>query len=123
MTAPKHILIVEDEVPMAEALDFKLKQAGFATTVANDGAVAIEAVRSTAFDLILLDLILPKVDGFGVLEEIRKRKIKAPVLILSNLSQQDDINRALGMGAKDFLVKTNIQISDFIERVKKELGA
>lgn len=123
MTTPKKILIVEDEAPMAQALDFKLKQAGYATTTAINGVDAIKALKKETFDLILLDLILPNMDGFGVLDNIRKHKIAAPVIVLSNLSQQEDVQRALGQGAKDFFIKTNIQIGDFVDKVKKELGA
>lgn len=123
MTTPKKVLVVEDEAPMAQAIDFKLKQAGYGSAIAADGTEAVNALKKETFDLILLDLILPNMDGFGVLEEIRKRKIKTPIIVLSNLSQQEDVDRALGLGAKDFFIKTNVQIGDVVEKVNKELGA
>jgi len=118
----KRILVVEDEVPMAEALSFKLKKAGFYATIAIDGLQAVSRLEKETFDLVLLDLILPNLDGFGVLDAVHKHKIRTPVIVLSNLNREEDIARAQKKGAKEYFVKANIRLNEFIERVKRMLN-
>lgn len=118
----KKILVVEDRKPMAKALSIKLERAGFATQVAEDGEVALKFLQSDKFDLILLDLVLPKVDGFAILSEMQVRNIKTPVIILSNLSQEEDERRAKELGAIHYFVKSDVSINEVIEQVKKTLN-
>lgn len=117
----KKILVVEDDNFLANVYRIKLKKAGFEITIATDGAEALEKIKSQNFDLVILDLIIPKIDGFGVLTEIRSQeKYKTlPVLIASNLSQMEDINRALKLGANDFIVKSDITLDALIEKINK----
>ena len=115
---PKKILIAEDEKPMANALSLKLRSAGFETTLVYDGESAISAARESPFDLILLDLVMPKKDGFLVLTELKKLKITTPVIVSSNLSQEEDIKRAKELGARDYFIKSNTTLAEIVEKVK-----
>lgn len=114
----RRVLIIEDEKPMARALERKLGSAGFATAVALDGAVALTLLEHERFDCILLDLIMPKVDGFVVLQTLRERKVVTPIIVMTNLSQPEDAARAKELGAREFLVKSNTPIAEVVERVR-----
>ncbi|MEK9143005.1 MAG: response regulator [Patescibacteria group bacterium] len=116
---PKRILIAEDEKPMANALGLKLRSAGFETTLVYDGESAIASVRASSFDLILLDLVMPKKDGFFVLAELKKLKIATPVIVSSNLSQEEDIKRARELGARDYFIKSDTTLAQIVEKVKQ----
>ncbi len=117
----KKILIVEDEKTLARALELTLTHAGFDTHLAYNGEDAVKFLEQEPFDLILLDLIMPKMDGFTVLTILKEKKIKTPVLVLSNLSQQNDIKHAEKFGAKEFFIKSNTPIATIVERVRKLL--
>ena len=113
----KRVLIVEDERPMARALEIKLNNSGFDAKVAADGQYALDFLATEKFDIILLDLVTPRKDGFDVLEELKNRGDKTPVIISSNLSQPEDISRAKALGARDYFVKSNTPISKVVEHV------
>jgi len=115
----KKILIVEDEVPMARALSLKLEREGFEAVRATNGEEALDEIKKTKFDLALIDLVMPKMDGFSLLEHIRKQKNKMPVIVLSNLSQEEDEKKAKELGAKGFFVKSNTTIAEIIKEVQK----
>ncbi len=116
---PKRILIVEDEKPMARALELKLKYSGFEVQALGNGEDALALMLKENFDIVLLDLMMPKMDGFTVLEELKKRGNDTAVIILSNLSQQEDEKRARALGAKDFFIKSNTPIATIVEHVAK----
>ena len=118
----KRILIVEDEKPMAHALELKLTKAGFEVAVFNDGEAALKILETQKFNLILLDLMMPKVDGFGVLEELKKRAITTPVIVSSNLGQEEDAKRAKSLGAVDYIIKSDTPIAEIIAKVQKVIG-
>jgi heavy metal response regulator len=99
------LLVVEDEKRIADFLSRGLQSAGYAVDVVNGGAAAIERVHSTEYDLIVLDLGLPDVDGLQVLQKIKNRKTMPPVLILSARDSVDDRVKGLEQGADDYLVK------------------
>jgi two-component system copper resistance phosphate regulon response regulator CusR len=99
------ILVVEDEKRIADFLGRGLESAGYAVDVAGDGAAAFELIHATDYDLIVLDLMLPDMDGLRLLEKVRNRKISPPVLILSARAAVDDRVRGLELGADDYLVK------------------
>lgn len=115
----KKILIIEDEKALANALMLKLQSAGFETILVYDGEAAVSILEKQKFDLVILDLILPKRDGFYVLSELNRLKVSTPVIISSNLSQDEDIVRAKELGAKDYFVKSDITLSEVVEKVKK----
>jgi two-component system copper resistance phosphate regulon response regulator CusR len=98
-------LVVEDEKRIADFLSRGLESAGYAVDVSGDGATAIEMVHATDYDLVILDMMLPDMDGLQVLEKIRNRKSSPPVLILSARGGVDDRVKGLELGADDYLVK------------------
>lgn len=118
----KRILIAEDERAMAHALELKLTHAGFEAVVASNGELALEMLKKDRFDLLLLDIIMPKMNGFQVLETIKKEKVPVVVIMLSNLSQAEDETKAKALGAKEFFIKSNTPLADIVERVKAALG-
>jgi two-component system OmpR family response regulator len=99
------ILISEDDVALAEALRFALSQSGYAVDWVADGAAADEALKQDVFDVLILDLGLPRLDGFEVLRRLRRRNIGLPVLILSGRENPDEKVQGLDCGADDYLVK------------------
>ncbi len=117
----KKILIAEDEKPVSKALELKLSNAGYIVHPVFDGEEAVRAIEKGHYDLVLLDLVLPKIDGFGVLERIKSKGIKTPVIVTSNLSQDTDVKRTKELGAVDYFVKSDIPISEVVERVKRAL--
>lgn len=121
-TSNKSILLVEDEEPMARAVQIKLEQSGFKVTVALDGQEALDALATNTYDLILLDIMMPKVDGWEVLKQINDRKLKTKVIVTSNLSQEEDIEKAKSLGVADFLVKSDVTLSQLAEFVAGAVG-
>ena len=99
------LLVVEDEKRIADFLSRGLEGAGYAVDVAPDGGTALEMIHATDYDLVILDLMLPDMDGLQVLEKIRNRKVSPPVLILSARGAVDDRVKGLEHGADDYLVK------------------
>jgi len=119
----KKILIVEDDKFLRELISQKLVKEKFDIAEAVDGEQAVKKVKDVNPDLILLDLILPGIDGFEVLTKIKEDPVLAevPVIILSNLGQKDDIEKGLNLGATDYLIKAHFTPSEIIEKVKKNL--
>lgn len=118
------ILVVEDDKFLRELLVRKLFSEGFTVESAIDSRSAFEVLSNYKPGIILLDLILPGEDGFSILEKLKKDNNLAdiPVIILSNLGQQEDIDRALALGAMDFMVKANFTLDEIIGKVTKALG-
>lgn len=115
----KKILIVDDEKPLSRALELKLSQEGFETKVVSNGAEALACAEKEVFDLILLDLIMPGMDGYAVLKELQMRNIRIPVFVLSNLGQQEDIEKTKKLGAQEFFVKSDTPIASIVLRIKQ----
>jgi DNA-binding response OmpR family regulator len=115
------LLLVEDDEFLQKILLAKFIKEGFDVEAASDGEKALEMLHARMPQLLLLDLILPKMTGFDVLSEIRmKAETKnLPVIILSNLGQEEDIRRGKDLGALDFLVKADISVNDVVRRVKE----
>lgn len=99
------ILVIEDEKRIADFLGRGLESGGYAVDVANDGASGLALAHSTDYDLVILDLGLPDIDGLTLLEKIRNRKMSPPVLILSARNAVDDRVKGLELGADDYMVK------------------
>ena len=116
MKIAKKILIIEDEKTLSKALEIKLSLSGFAVTTALNGEDGVALLLKESFSLILLDLIMPKMDGFGVLTILKEKNILTPVMVLSNLSQESDIRRTEEFGAKEFFIKSNTPIMTIVER-------
>lgn len=119
----KKILIVEDDKFSLNAYRVKLQKVGFEIKIAMDGEEAIEILKNYTPGLILLDLILPKKDGFAVLAGLRANENwkKIPVLIVSNLGQKEDIDRGMVLGAKDYVVKTDLSLDDLVKKINSLL--
>jgi DNA-binding response OmpR family regulator len=117
----KKILIIEDETSLTKILADELIAAGFDVSTVFDGRRALQTLKIEHFDLILLDLILPNVDGFEILAETKKMKIKAPIIVLSNLGQKEDIQKSMDLGATEYFVKSNVTVSSIVDFVTKFL--
>jgi len=102
---PVRILITEDDDALAQALQFSLGKAGYAVDRVSNGAAADEALKADVFSLVILDLGLPKLDGFEVLKRLRRRNAAMPVLILSGREKPEEKVMGLDLGADDYLVK------------------
>lgn len=117
------ILIVEDEHPLSHALELKLASTGYETVVAATGLEGLKAAETGKFDLILLDLILPEMDGFTMLEQLRSKNISTPVIVLSNLGQDEDRKRVQQFDVKQYCVKSNTPLSAIVDIIKSLLPA
>jgi len=119
----KKILIVEDDKFLRELIARKLKTEGYEVLEAIDGEEGLKKIKEAKPDLVLLDLILPGIDGFEVLEKKKEDPEieKIPVMVLSNLGQREDVERSLKLGAVDYLVKANFTPQEIIEKIKNLL--
>ena len=121
---PKKIYLVEDEEIMIDLLQRKLTKEGYETSVARDGHEGLKKMREVKPDLILLDIIMPKMGGFEVMEEMNKNKElkKIPVIVISNSGQPVELDRAQKLGAKDWLIKTEFDPQEVIDKVVQQIG-
>jgi CheY-like chemotaxis protein len=119
----RRILLVEDDRVLRRACEASLRQRGFAVTVAPDGEEALRQVRAEVPDLILLDLLMPKITGVEVLRTLRAEEPTrdVPVLILSNSSREQDIEEIRSLGVTDYLVKANLSLQELGDRVARIL--
>ena len=119
----KKILLVEDEEALQKTMAEYLIDEGFEVVGAMDGQEGIDKAQEVSPDVILLDIILPKVDGFKVLEEVKKsEKTKnVPVILLTNLESMEDIQRAFERGASAYLIKSDFKLDDVVKKIKEIL--
>lgn len=121
MNSTKKIVLVEDDVDIKEMYKTKLELSGYDVAVAEDGKAALDLIKKVKPDLVLLDILIPKKDGFEVLKEIKDskdEKIKAiPIMILSNLSSKEDLAEAKKLGAFDYLVKAKITPEEIAQKI------
>jgi CheY-like chemotaxis protein len=117
------VLIVEDEEALRKVMQEKMEHAGFDTSAAKDGAEAWDMAKSKNPDIILLDLVLPKRNGFDVLGMLKQDPgLKdIPVIVLSNLAEDESLKKALAMGAEDYFVKAQHPINEIVEKVQNRL--
>lgn len=115
------ILIVEDEPFLLELYEIKIEQAGFIVIKAADGQAGLSLTQLELPDLILLDILMPKIDGYEMLKKLKedKRTKKIPVIIFSNLSQRKEIEKGLKLGAKDFIIKSSVTPAELVNKIKK----
>ena len=120
----KRIIIVEDDQFLRALVVKKLSQEGFELSEAIDGEDGIKKIKEEKPAVVLLDLILPGIDGFEVLTRMKKdpELAEIPVIILSNLGQKEEIERGLGLGAVDYLVKAHFTLTEIIDKIKQVLG-
>ena len=122
MENKKHILVVEDENTLAFALKKKLENVGYVVNIAMDGKDALNKIQQEKPDLILLDLILPVMDGFAVLKELKKTPEyeNLPIIVLTNLSSDEDIADVLNAGGTDYFIKTEHSLDDIVVSIKNK---
>ncbi len=120
----KKLLIIEDEEVLLSLLQKKLIAEGYDVSIAENGAIGLEVMRKVMPDLVLLDIVMPKKDGFQVMEEMREDESlkNIPVVIISNSGQEVELERAKELGARDWLIKTEFDPMEVIEKVKKQIG-
>ena len=119
----KKILIIEDDKFLRELISKKLLKEGYNVSEAFDGEEGIKKVKTEQPDLILLDLILPGIDGFEVLSQMRadSNLTSIPVIILSNLGQKEDVEKGLKLGAVDYLIKAHFTPGEIIDKIRTVL--
>ncbi|OGZ21846.1 MAG: hypothetical protein A3F95_02505 [Candidatus Nealsonbacteria bacterium RIFCSPLOWO2_12_FULL_39_31] len=117
------ILLIEDDEFIIDIYANKLEKEGFSVAVAKDGQDALLKIKEKIFDLVLLDIVLPKFDGWQILMEIKKdeRLKKTKVVILSNLGQKDEVEKGVNLGAAKYLIKANYSPSEMVKEIKKIL--
>ena len=119
------VLVVEDDRFLGSAYKAKLSKSGYDVQLATDGDEALETLKSFVPDVILLDLVMPNRDGFSTLEVIRQTEgIKdIPVIVASNLGQKEDFDKAIALGATDFIVKSDVSLDELIARIQKHINS
>lgn len=124
MSEKKYILLVEDDEFLAELYATKLNLEGFEIGLAGDGEKGLKIIREKNPDLVLLDIVLPKLDGFEILKKMKasKKTKNIPVILLTNLSQKDEVKKGLDLGADDYLIKAHFMPSEVIKKIKQVLA-
>ena len=117
------ILIAEDDQFILKAMTTKLSKEGYEVKIAVDGVQLMDILKSYIPDLIILDLLMPKKDGFEVLKEVKgvQRLKNIPILIASNLGQENDIQQVLALGATDYLIKSEFTLESLVQKIKNIL--
>ncbi|MFH1366919.1 MAG: response regulator [Patescibacteria group bacterium] len=124
MTTQKtKVLVIEDEKMLSEMYKTKFEMEGFEVFQAFDGKEGLEKIKAEKPAIILLDIILPKLDGFLVLKEVKSDPVlkKTPVLLLTNLGQDDDIKKGKSLGAEGYFVKADHSPAEIVEQVREQL--
>ena len=119
----QNILLVEDDPFLIDIYTTKLKESGFSVEVANDGEVALRKARENKPDLVILDIVLPQIDGWEILRRIKSepefKNLK--VIILSNLGQKEEVEKGIKLGAAKYLIKAHYTPSQVIKEIKKTI--
>jgi len=120
----KTVLVVDDDVPILDIMAQTLEEAGFRVLKAENGVRGLSLALTKNPDLILLDIIMPKMDGLTMLSKLRanKRGKKTPVIILTNLNDMESAAEVMKKGVHDFLVKTDWKLADVVKKVKEKLS-
>jgi len=123
----KRILLVEDDPFLIDIYTTKLKDSGFSVEVAKEGEEALRKLNEEKFDLLILDIVLPQIDGWEVLEKIKNEKLKMKneslenlkIIVLSNLGQKEEVEKGLKLGATKYLIKAHYTPSEVVEEIKE----
>ncbi len=120
MADKKKILVIEDEEMLSTMYKVKFENDGYDVSVANNGADGLELAPKVMPNLILLDIIMPKIDGFAVLKKLKEdpKTKDIPVIMLTNLGQDEDISRGKEMGSAGYLIKANNTPAEVVEKAK-----
>ncbi len=119
----KKILLIEDDPFLGEMYAAKFSQSGFKIEIAIDGKKGMERIKTSRPDLVLLDIVLPKIDGFEILKKIKKdpRTKKIPVVLLTNLGQKNEVEKGLALGADEYIIKAHFTPTAVVAKVKEIL--
>lgn len=117
----KQILIIEDDTFLQSLVARKLQAEKYSVDVAGDSSIAFKILDEKTPDMILLDLLLPRVDGFEILKKLKEdKKTKTiPVIVFSNLTEEKDIKKARDAGANEYMIKSNFTLDELVEKIKK----
>jgi len=117
-----NILLIEDEKALLYTLGLKLEKEGYNVSKADNGKAGLEKLKQEKFDIVLMDLILPEMSGFEILENKTNTKNKdTKLLVLSNLGQNEDVDKVMKLGAVGFLIKSNNTLQNIIDKIKELL--
>ena len=118
------VLIVDDDNFLLDMYSLKFRESGFLVEVAKGGSEALEKAKAMNPDVILLDIVMPQLDGFEVLRSLKKEKYAegAIIVILTNLGQKEDVERGLALGANDYIIKAHFTPSEVVNKVKSLLA-
>ncbi|PIR74863.1 MAG: response regulator [Candidatus Magasanikbacteria bacterium CG10_big_fil_rev_8_21_14_0_10_47_10] len=118
-----NILLIEDDTFLSNIYKTKFEMEGFHVLTAENGEVGMKEAKKKTPDIILLDILLPKIDGFTLLEQFKSDAVlkSVPVILLTNLGQKDDVEKGLALGAEDYLIKAHFKPSETVEKVRKVL--
>lgn len=119
-TGKKKIMIVEDDSFVMDIYETKIAQEGFEVISAANGMEALKKLQDVRPDLMLLDIIMPYMDGLEVLQKVKadERLKNMPIILLTNLSQKEEVDKGLGLGANDYLIKSHFTPSEVLEKIK-----
>ena len=117
------VLIIEDDSYISDMYRIKFESENFETTVANNGVEGLKFLEKNTPDIILLDVVMPKIDGFSVLKEIKKnpKLSEIPVVLLTNLSQKENVERGFELGASSYIIKAHFTPSEVVGKIKEVL--
>ena len=117
------VLVVEDDKFLMSAYRAKLTKVGFEVQIAGDGEEALETLKTYQPDIILLDLVMPRKDGFMTLADIKKQSNlqHIPVIVASNLGQKEDLDKAMSLGASDYIIKSDLSMDALVELINRTL--
>ena len=120
----RRVLLAEDDRFLRRAAEARLRRHGLEVLTAADGEEALRVARTEPLDLVLLDVVMPKLEGFEVLKALKQDDATAriPVIVLSNLGQERDVTQAMALGAIAFLVKAHLSLQDLVDRVDSALA-
>lgn len=121
----KRILLAEDDRFLRRAAEARLRQHGFEVLIAHDGEEALQVARAERPDLVLLDVVMPRLQGFEVLKALKRDAVTAriPVIVLSNLGQNSDVEQAIALGAEAYLVKAHLSLQDLVQKIDATLAS
>lgn len=121
---PPKILIIDDDPFILDMYILKFKERGYDVDTARDGKSGLEKIESTKPDLVLLDIVMPMIDGFEILAELKKKKLehRPKIVLLTNLGQKEDVERGIALGADDYIIKAHFTPTEVVEKVKSLLG-
>lgn len=119
----KQVLLIEDDPFLIDIYTTKLRESGFSIEVATDGKEGLRKLKEKKFQLLVLDIVLPHIDGWKILNEIKnEKKLKnLKIMILSNLGQKEEIKKGLEFGASKYLIKAHYTPSEVVDEIKKLL--